>query len=107
MLENEKKKYKVYRINAQRVCKEEGECSLAVYMTSDRRDEDEDGLCVYLKRTYYGICNIMDIRTADIIKIDGRDARVLTVSRDGNELILHLESIEVLDTGAYDYEGDE
>ena len=107
MLENEKRTYKVYRINSQRVCEEIGECHLAVYLTSDRRDEDTDGLCLYLKRTYYGICDIMDIRSADIIKIDGYDARVLTVRKIDSELVLHLESVEIFDTGAYEHEGDE
>lgn len=101
MLENEKKKYKVYRTVAQTaeaelVC----EINLAMYMTSDRRDVDNSVGCVYLKKTYYGVCDSAELRAGDIVVKDGTRARIISTQADGAEMLLHLESVEIINTGA-------
>ncbi len=108
MLENEKKKYKVYRVDFEsRIAHMVGECRLAVYQRSDRRDVDNTIGAIFLKKTYYGICDAMDIRSGDIIMHDENKLRVISAVPCGSELTLHLESVELLDTGAYEIEGEE
>ena len=108
MLEREKRDYPYYRVDKEtRVAKRMGICRLAVYMTSDRRDVDNQIGALYLKKTYYGVCDAIDIRSGDIVAIDGARARVVSVKERREEQVLHLESVEIIDTGAYDLEGDE
>lgn len=105
MLETEKREYPLYKIDrATSTARFAQKIRGAIYFTSDRRDEDQDGLCVYIKKTYKGICDKADISKSDIIIINGERARVISVSDDTEELILHLESVDVIDTGAVDFE---
>lgn len=105
MLEAEKKKYPHYRISERQTAKRLGSVNMALYFTSDRRDEDNDHLCVYLKKSYEAICDKADIREGDIIKLEnGERLRTLSVAPFGRELLLHLESTQILNTGAFDFE---
>lgn len=100
MLENEKKIYPFYRKASQSPDAEYvGDIRAVLYLSSDRRDEDSDGLCVYLKKTYYAVCDAADIRTGDTVLCDGVKMLVISVAEAGYELILHLESVEIIDTG--------
>lgn len=108
MLEREKREYPAYRVDKEtRVANAIGKCNLALYLTSDRRDADNTIGALYLKKTYYGICEAIDIRSGDLIGLSDARARVISVSPIGRELVLHLETVEIIDTGAYDLEGDE
>lgn len=107
MLELEKKEYPVYRAEGEnRVATFVENARLAVYMSSDRRDEDMDGLCVYLKKTYRAIADKSGMREGDIVLLGDERARVISITRDGAESILHLESVKIIDTGALDFEGE-
>jgi hypothetical protein len=102
MLEVEKKKYDLYRVEFEtRKGKRIGSVNLAVYQTSDRRDVDNQIGGVFLKKTYYGVCDTIDIRSGDNVNLDGAFAQVISVRPSKTELLLHLESVEYLDTGAY------
>lgn len=108
MLEREKRDYPVYRVDEEtRIARRIGSVHLAIYMTSDRRDIDNEIGALYLKKTYYGVCDAIDIRSADIVCVSGARARVISVQQRGNECLLHLESVEIIDTGAYDFEEGE
>ena len=108
MLEQEKRDYPVYRAegenNEARLVEN---ARLAVYMTSDRRDEDNDGLCVYLKKTYRAIGEARSIKEGDVVLLGDEKARVISITGDGIELILHLESVRVIDTGALYFRGED
>ncbi len=100
MLEIEKKKYPVYRKSeqageARHVC----DTRLALSLSSDRRDVDNDCRCVYLKKTYRGMCDACDIKEGDIVLIGDERVRVISVAQDGAERLLHLESVQIIDTG--------
>ncbi len=108
MLEKEKKNYGWYRVDREtNTAKEQGKCRGAIYQTSDRRDVDNEIGGVFLKKTYYGVCDIIDIRSGDIVVLEDNHARIISVKNGGNELVLHLESVEFIDTGAYELEGEE
>ena len=107
MLESEKRNYPLYRINKDRIARMVGLVRMAIYMTSDRRVEDNDHLCVYLKKSYGAVCDRCDIREADIVRLeDDERVRVISVTGDDSELLLHLESVKILDTGSFDFEED-
>lgn len=106
MLEGEKKKYVLYRIDSSRVARAQGYINMALYFSSDRRDEDNDHLCVYLKKSYTALCDACDVREGDIIRLGEERLRVISAHGDTSELVLHLESTQILDTGAFDFEED-
>ena len=97
MLENEKRKYPVYRKQGEG-CVYLCEARMALYMTSDRRDEDKDGLCVYLKKTYRAICDRCAIKEGDTVLNGNERLLVISVGGVGAELCLHLEGVEIIDT---------
>lgn len=108
MLENEKRKYPWYRVDEEsRIARRQGECRLAFYQTSDRRDVDKQIGGVFLKKTYYGVCDTIDIRSGDFIDLGDAHVRVISVNQDKGEQLLHLESVEFIDTGAYYLEGED
>lgn len=103
MLENEKRRYPVYRKQGESLvylC----EARMALYMSSDRRDEDKDGLCVYLKKTYRAICDHCQIKQGDTVLRGDERLLVISASEAGSELCLHLESVEIIDTARLEIE---
>lgn len=108
MLEIEKRKYPLWRVNCEdRTASMIGKINAAIYFVSDRRDEDQDALCVYLKKTYRGICDRCEARQGDIVRLsEGEDARIISIDFVGGEGELHLESTQIIDTGAVDFKED-
>lgn len=99
MLEIEKRKYPVYRkseqaSDARRIC----DARLALSLSSDRRDVDSSARCIYLKKTYRGICDICDIKEGDIVLVGDERLRVISVATAHPEMLLHLESVQIIDT---------
>lgn len=99
MLEIEKKKYPVYRkseqaSDARRIC----DVRLAFSLSSDRRDVDNDARCIYLKKTYKGICDLCDIKEGDIVLAGDERLLVISVADAHPEMLLHLESVQIIDT---------
>ncbi len=102
MFEREKRHYPVYRIDKEtRLATGVCIARAYIYFTSDRRDEDKDHLCVYLKKTYRGLFDPCDIKEGDITSHEGERLRVISVDRTGTEYSVHLESVQIIDTGAY------
>ena len=105
MLETEKKKYPLYRIGQSRIARRVGTISVALALTSTRRDEDNDHLCVYLKKSYQGLCDGAEVHQGDIIRLEnGERLRVICAATAGREMLLHLESTQIFDTGSFDFE---
>lgn len=100
MLENEKRKYPVYRASENGVGTHLCDAKMALFMTSDRRDEDIDKLCVYLKKTYRAICNKCEIKEGDVVLYGQERLRVISVNSHASELCLHLESTQIIDTSS-------
>lgn len=99
MLEIEKKKYPVYRkseqaSDARRIC----DIRLAFSLSSDRRDIDSDARCIYLKKTYKGICDNCAVKEGDIILAGSERLYVISVAGAHPEMLLHLESVQIIDT---------
>jgi hypothetical protein len=107
MFEREKRHYPVYRID--RETREAHALCLArayIYFTTDRRDEDKDHLCVFLKKTYRALFDPCDIAEGDIVSYGGEKLRVISVDKSGEEFSVHLESVQIIDTGAFVLKGD-
>ena len=99
MLEIEKKKYPVYRKNdeageVRRVC----DARIALSLSSDRRDVDNSARCVYLKKTYRGICDFCDIKEGDTVLAGDEKMLVISTAAAHPEILLHLESVQIIDT---------
>ena len=99
MLEIEKKRLPVYRKSdeageVRRVCN----ARIAFSLSSDRRDIDNSARCVYLKKTYRGICDFCDIKEGDIVLSGDEKLRVISVATAHPEMLLHLESVQIIDT---------
>ena len=108
MQEALKKKYSLFRIirgdKGEGSLKSIGKIRVALEMSSDRRDKSDDNLCLYLKKTYKGVCDKCNVMDGDIIKIENGYLRVISVKDAITEQYLHIEEVKILDTGAFDVE---
>ena len=51
----------------------------------------------------YALC---DIAEGDIVSYGGEKLRVISVDKSGEEFSVHLESVQIIDTGAFVLKGD-
>ncbi|MBQ8163587.1 MAG: hypothetical protein IJZ93_04395 [Clostridia bacterium] len=107
MLKTMKKPYSVYRlerVSGVSIAKFLATVNICIAMTSDRRDIDNDAKCVFLKKRYAAAADSTIIKDGDIIKDGESFMRVISAVRYGNESYLHLESVDVFASCAFDFE---
>ncbi|MBO5212531.1 MAG: hypothetical protein J6B60_03225 [Clostridia bacterium] len=107
MLKTKKRPYRVYRlekVSGVSIAKFIASVGICVAMTSDRRDIDNDVKCVYLKKRYAAVADSHIIKDGDIIRDGDSFMRVISAVSYGNESYLHLESTEVFQGSAFEFE---
>lgn len=111
MLETEKRIYRLYRIETGK----DGKASVAKYvkdvcavitMTSDRRDIDNTVGAMLIKKRYVGVATDTSIKDGDVLKLknDKTIYRIISTEKRGNERYLHLETLSVFPSEAFDFE---
>jgi hypothetical protein len=111
MLDTEKRLYRLFRLESSgdgepKIAKYKGDVYAVVTMTSDRRDMDNYVGAMFLKKRCIGVATGEGIKDGDILKRDGDGEylRIISCEKKRNEYYLHLETLAVYPSDAFDFE---